>query len=226
MQSLTDLFTKDLQEKIAHLYEDKDKLKKENIILQQLLDELEMVQNAKNGEDLKAAIKFIGYNRNHQIPGRTQVFKMKEQLDVVDKVIKAEIAPNYLTRRFGIRQQAMMLGFYENKELELSSLIDTINVQTKLDRVLSSMDDIEKFEYLYLPISNPVKGRNFNGWEYDWTEREDKIALDLASNNCTWTVIDGDEGMYIIAGKHFVNRFAYIITNYPWETGEEQYKFD
>lgn len=35
-------------------------------------------------------------------------------------------------------------------------------------------------------------------------------------NENVWTEVDGDEGTYIIAGKHFVNRIQYYITTNPW----------
>ena len=31
-----------------------------------------------------------------------------------------------------------------------------------------------------------------------------------------WTEVDGDEGSYIVAGYHFVNRIHYYITENPW----------
>ena len=34
--------------------------------------------------------------------------------------------------------------------------------------------------------------------------------------NTIWTEVDGDEGSYIIAGWHFVNRIHYYITEKPW----------
>ena len=35
--------------------------------------------------------------------------------------------------------------------------------------------------------------------------------------NCVWTEVDGDEGTYIVAGLHWVNRIHYYITENPWE---------
>ena len=32
-----------------------------------------------------------------------------------------------------------------------------------------------------------------------------------------WTEVDGEEGCYIIAGFHYVNRIHYYITENPWE---------
>ena len=42
--------------------------------------------------------------------------------------------------------------------------------------------------------------------EFVWTQPNENV----------WTEVDGDEGTYIIAGKHFVNRISYYITENPW----------
>lgn len=36
-----------------------------------------------------------------------------------------------------------------------------------------------------------------------------------------WTEMDGDDGgIYIVEGRHYVNRQAYYVTAYPWKEGE------
>jgi hypothetical protein len=39
-----------------------------------------------------------------------------------------------------------------------------------------------------------------------------------------WTLVDGDEGMWIINGFHYVNRFGYFITEVPYEGAEEYFE--
>lgn len=41
-----------------------------------------------------------------------------------------------------------------------------------------------------------------------------------------WTMIDGDDGMYLVQGYHLVNRIYYVITNEDAETEDEQYLID
>ena len=41
-----------------------------------------------------------------------------------------------------------------------------------------------------------------------------------------WTLLEGDEGQYFVAGFHVVNRVGYFITENPWETGTEEYSND
>jgi hypothetical protein len=46
------------------------------------------------------------------------------------------------------------------------------------------------------------------GDEYEFVKAQDP--------NKIWTEVDGDEGTYIVAGWHFVNRIHYYVTEEPW----------
>ena len=69
----------------------------------------------------------------------------------------------------------------------------------------------------FKPIINPN-----NDWGSDATYSafetygEDYEVVKNANPNNIWTEVDGDEGTYIIAGWHFVNRIQYFITEVPW----------
>lgn len=41
-----------------------------------------------------------------------------------------------------------------------------------------------------------------------------------------WTMIDGDEGMYLVQGYHLVNRIYYVITKEEAKSEDEEYLFD
>jgi hypothetical protein len=41
-------------------------------------------------------------------------------------------------------------------------------------------------------------------------------TADLEPNR-VWTLVDGDEGTYVINGYHLVNRIGYFITSIPFE---------
>ena len=41
-----------------------------------------------------------------------------------------------------------------------------------------------------------------------------------------WTMVDGDDGMYLIAGYHLVNRIYYVITNEEAQSEDEEYLID
>ncbi len=49
------------------------------------------------------------------------------------------------------------------------------------------------------------------------TYGEEVEFVQRADNKYIWTEVDGDEGTYIVAGWHFVNRIHYYITENPWD---------
>jgi hypothetical protein len=50
-----------------------------------------------------------------------------------------------------------------------------------------------------------------------------RLANHSLEKRRVWTMIDSDEGMYIIAGYHLVNRIYYVITNEGWADEDEEY---
>jgi len=55
----------------------------------------------------------------------------------------------------------------------------------------------------------------------------DKVMKALDENpKKVWTEVDGDEGIYLVAGFHLCNRINYVITNEEWESEDEQYILD
>lgn len=65
----------------------------------------------------------------------------------------------------------------------------------------------------FKPIWND-KSQDLMQFETYGDEYEKVKATD---NKYVWTEVDGDEGTYIIAGHHWVNRIHYYITENPWE---------
>jgi hypothetical protein len=47
------------------------------------------------------------------------------------------------------------------------------------------------------------------GDELDYVSQQDERFV--------WTEMDGDNGVYIVSGYHYVNRIQYYITNKMWE---------
>jgi len=73
-----------------------------------------------------------------------------------------------------------------------------------------------EWEAKYKPTLNP---NNIWGGDYSAFETySPEVDLVWAKpNNLIWTEIDGDEGSYIVAGKHLVNRIQYYICDVAWE---------
>lgn len=83
------------------------------------------------------------------------------------------------------------------------------------------MNDDQFFEH-YKPIQNhlvtdaPEGGCMFEtyGPELDFVKTQEPKKV--------WTVLEVDGLFYYAAGFHHVNRMGYLITEVPWETGEEE----
>ncbi len=41
-----------------------------------------------------------------------------------------------------------------------------------------------------------------------------------------WTMVDGEHGMYLLQGLHYVNRIYYVVTNEEAESEDEEYLID
>jgi hypothetical protein len=51
------------------------------------------------------------------------------------------------------------------------------------------------------------------GDELDYVTQQDEHHI--------WTEMDGDNGVYLVNGFHYVNRIQYYITNKPWNDGDD-----
>ena len=69
----------------------------------------------------------------------------------------------------------------------------------------------EAWEEKYKPINNPFRKEDplFEtfGKEYDFVKKANPLNI--------WTLVDGEDGTYIVDGWHYVNRIAYFITEMP-----------
>jgi len=91
-------------------------------------------------------------------------------------------------------------------------------------------DESELFWETYKPVENHLgetciveNDGHYFGFE---TYGEDLAYIErmaVEKPNHVWTLIDGDEGTYITAGKRFVNRICYFVTMEPWVTGNEEF---
>jgi hypothetical protein len=52
------------------------------------------------------------------------------------------------------------------------------------------------------------------------TYGEEVEFVQKADNKYIWTEVDGEEGTYIVAGYHWVNRIHYYITENPWDNDD------
>ena len=64
----------------------------------------------------------------------------------------------------------------------------------------------------------PIKNHLTNNIDIHFETYGDEVEfVQKADNKYIWTEVDGDEGTYIVAGYHFVNRIHYYITEEKWD---------
>jgi hypothetical protein len=75
----------------------------------------------------------------------------------------------------------------------------------------------EEFEEEYRPIDRTDGSQDGRPSSYCRSVRDPLITHDREH---LWTVVDVDGHRYILPGRHFVNREAYVFTEVPWETAD------
>ena len=76
---------------------------------------------------------------------------------------------------------------------------------------------VEQWEESYKPMTNVLDPNASWGGIMFETYGEELQAVRKWNNKNIWTYIDGNEGTYLIAGYHIVNRIGYFICEEEWE---------
>ena len=85
--------------------------------------------------------------------------------------------------------------------------------------------EIEEFDIWYDKYK-PINKIKENTFLYE-TYGEDLDYINIISGEYIWTLIDTDNGLYLVNGRHFVNRINYIICEIPHNINERiEYKYD
>lgn len=87
------------------------------------------------------------------------------------------------------------------------------------------MNDDQFFEH-YKPIQNHLVADAPEGGCMFETYGPELEFVKSQEPNKIWTVIEVDGLFYYSAGYHHVNRMGYLITEVPWETGEEEIEIE
>ena len=88
------------------------------------------------------------------------------------------------------------------------------------------MKNLDEFEERYELLKN-----NFDksaAYEGAWFETygAEELFVRNADPKTVWTIVEGDEFLWVIAGFHIVNRLGYLITQTPWTSDAETYLFE
>jgi hypothetical protein len=86
--------------------------------------------------------------------------------------------------------------------------------------------NLDEFEKRYELLKN--KFDKSAAYEGAWFETFGKEELFVRNTNPkkVWTIVEGDEGIWLIAGFHIVNRLGYLITQTSWLSENEIYLFE
>lgn len=57
-------------------------------------------------------------------------------------------------------------------------------------------------------------------------DMEKVLEINKTSPMRLWTMVDGEEGMILIQGLHYVNRIYYVVTEQEAESKNEEYLFE
>lgn len=70
------------------------------------------------------------------------------------------------------------------------------------------------FDRMFTPVRNQHDGSE----QFSIYSATDLVEIEKADKeNRLWTVLDCDGKLYISAGRHFVNRMHYVITEEPYD---------
>lgn len=75
------------------------------------LEKYELVNRCETVKELENAI--IKLSHDNEISGREMSFDANVMAGYVESVVKQDNSPNLLTRKYGIRQQALYLRYYK-----------------------------------------------------------------------------------------------------------------
>lgn len=76
---------------------------------------------------------------------------------------------------------------------------------------------VEQWDSAFKPIKNWMDDNaSWDGVMFE-TYGQELEFVKSAVENYVWTYMDGDEGTWLTAGYHVVNRIGYFVTKEPWE---------
>jgi hypothetical protein len=80
----------------------------------------------------------------------------------------------------------------------------------------------DEWEEQFKPVRNTItKREEVNGWLFETFGKDEEHIRKLADNpktaNTVWTWLDTGNGLVIVNGWHYVNRFGYFITKVPFD---------
>ena len=82
------------------------------------------------------------------------------------------------------------------------------------------LKDFDAFVEAYKPRQNDSEG-----WYLFETYGKDYEKVMKTHKRKIWTLVDTDKDPLVVAGWHFVNRLGYFITQEPWDSEDQAFKY-
>jgi hypothetical protein len=82
-------------------------------------------------------------------------------------------------------------------------------------RIFEHTIDEDEFDKTYALEKNPFdENAGWDGCMFETYGEELEYVqnIERTSSHRVWTIVESDEGMAIISGMHYVNRFGYLVT--------------
>lgn len=87
-------------------------------------------------------------------------------------------------------------------------------------------NNFDVFAKKYRPIPNKFAS-DPSETRFDYYTNEEYLFIMNQPQQNVWTVVDGDDGeLYIVKGRHWVNRVAYFVCEIPFQLTAEDYYSD
>lgn len=88
--------------------------------------------------------------------------------------------------------------------------------------MLNWEDQLDAWDAKYQPIQNHIDTKAGDKFETYGAELDYVLSIAKTEPARVWTLVEGDDGLYITSGCHFVNRLNYFITKNPCELEYEE----
>ena len=76
---------------------------------------------------------------------------------------------------------------------------------------------LDQWEATYKPTKNHLGGNGaYDGMMYETYGAEERYVFGQ-NDALVWTVLDVSGKLYLVPGRHFVNRFGYFVCQQPWK---------
>ena len=83
--------------------------------------------------------------------------------------------------------------------------------------MLNWEDQLCEWESKYQPMQNHITNNGDDKFETYGVELDYVLSIANSEPARVWTLVEGDDGLYITSGYHLVNRLNYFVTKNPCE---------